>query len=88
MDKRPIVLFFNDFFGRPPDIEALACRNCCEFTADRRRFYEASAVVFHIPTYEGIGCLKKRPGQLWVAWSMESAINYPLLDDQTFMKHF
>ena len=89
MDTRPIILFFNDFFGRPPEIEPLAsCRNCCEFTADRRRFYEASAVVFHIPTFEGIGSPRKRPGQLWVAWSMESAVNYPLLDDQAFMKNF
>lgn len=81
------ILFFNDFFGRPPDTN-LSCRDCCEFTTDLRRFDEATAVVFHVPTLEGIGELKKRPGQLWVAWSMESCVNYPLLADRSFMQNF
>src|SRR5262249_39664375 len=30
----------------------------------------------------------KRPGQLWVAWSMECEHNYPRLCDPAYMRHF
>ncbi|MCP4376812.1 MAG: hypothetical protein GY794_11630 [bacterium] len=86
--RRAVILFFNDFFGRPADTEAIPCGDACEFTTDRRRFYEATAVVFHIPTLTGLGALQKRPRQLWVAWSMESCVNYPLVADRSFMRNF
>ena len=85
--RKAIILFFNDFFGRPADTD-VSCGDACEFTTDRRRFYEATAVVFHIPTLAGLGALQKRPGQLWVAWSMESCVNYPLIADRSFMRNF
>ena len=86
--KKPIILFFNDFFTRPPDTKALSCGDCCAFTTDRRRLREAAAVIFHIPSMQGIRRVKKFPGQLWVAWSMESRVNYPLLADRSFMDKF
>jgi alpha-1,3-fucosyltransferase 10 len=49
---------------------------------------QADALVFHLPDLllgapwrADMMALAKRPGQIWVAWSMESAINAPLLDD-------
>lgn len=30
----------------------------------------------------------KRPGQVWVAWSMESDVNYPLVSNQAFLRQF
>jgi hypothetical protein len=32
--------------------------------------------------------LRKRPGQLWVAWSMESEVSYPMLADRDAMARF
>ena len=88
---KPIILFFNDFFGRPPDTESLAHHDCA-FTTDRRVLRKAAAVVFHIPSLQKslrkFNKTRKRPGQLWVAWSMESEVNYPLLADDAFMRNF
>jgi len=85
--EKSTILFFNDFFGRPPETENLSCDGC-EFTTDRRKLREAAAVVFHIPSMAGIRSVKKYPGQLWVAWSMESRVSYPLLADKSFMRKF
>ena len=86
--KKSLILFFNDFFDRPADTAALSCGDRCEFTADRGRLCDAAAVIFHIPSMDGIGRVKKYPGQMWVAWSMESRVNYPLLADRSFMDKF
>lgn len=86
--NRPVILFFNDFFGHPPDTRSLAGIEGCVFTTDRSRLREASAVVFHIPSMRTLGKVRKRAGQLWVAWSMESEVNYPLLADDAFMRAF
>jgi hypothetical protein len=62
-----------------------------EFTTDRRRYLDASAVVFHIPQWARWRWWrwpKKLPGQLWVAWSMECEENYPLLRDPRFRRRF
>lgn len=85
---RPVILFYNDFFGRPPDTRSFAHIDSCTFSTDRRELSRAAAVVFHIPAMRKPKLIRKRPGQLWVAWSMESEINYPLLADQRFMRNF
>lgn len=85
---KPVILFYNDFFGRLPDLRSLARFESCVFTTDRREFSRAAAVVFHIPSMRKLGRIRKRPGQLWVAWSMESEVNYPLLADRAFMRNF
>jgi len=87
-DGRPIILFFNDFFGDPPDTESLAHIGGCTFTTDRRTIARAAAVVFHIPSLPNLSKMRKRRGQLWVAWSMESEVHYPQLADQAFMQNF
>lgn len=87
-NDRPTILFYNDFFGRPPDTKSLAHLERCNFTTDRRTLPHAAAVIFHIPAMRRLPRIRKRPDQLWVAWSMESAANYPLLADPHFMAQF
>jgi hypothetical protein len=76
-EEKQIILFFNDFFGTPIDTARLGNAGPCSFTTDRRLIGKAAAVVFHIPTLRRLGWIRKRRGQLWVAWSMESEVNYP-----------
>lgn len=86
--SKPILLFYNDFFGRSPDTQSLANVDACTFSTDRQHLSSAAAVVFHIPSMRKLGRVRKRHGQLWIAWSMESEINYPLLADKAFMRNF
>jgi len=48
-------------------------------TTDRRCFPQADAVVFHLPDLlrEMENDVEQSPGQLWVAWYLESEKNYP-----------
>ncbi len=59
-----------------------------EITTDRRRLADADAVVFHVPDLRFYHRPRKRPGQIWVAWSIESEANYPKLRDPAFMTRF
>lgn len=59
----------------------------CTVTLDRRRLAEADAVLFHIPNLRSLP-LPKKPGQIWVAMSMESDANYPIQGDPLVMSHF
>jgi len=54
----------------------------------REDFLRADVVVFHIPTTPLPLRLPRRPGQAWVAWSMESDVNYPQQRDPGFMTQF
>lgn len=89
---RPLILFFNSFFDSPPDVSGIKEEYRKKFTWDRDMLQHADAVVFHVPDLvfgtPGIDFfmkLKKGPRQLWVAWSMESAVNYPILKDPRFL---
>jgi Glycosyltransferase family 10 (fucosyltransferase) C-term/Fucosyltransferase, N-terminal len=52
------------------------------------RFEDADVVVFHIATAPDLTHLKKRPGQIWVAWSYESDRFYPRQCDPKYMRQF
>ncbi len=61
-------------------------------TSDRNLYDRASAVVFHVPSIGfdfvvGRGPIKKK-GQIWVAWSMESAAHHPILSTELVMRRF
>ncbi|TGP24021.1 MULTISPECIES: glycosyltransferase family 10 [unclassified Mesorhizobium] len=87
--KAPLILFYTRVFDKPADIAAApACAVPAEWTNDRRRLSEADAVVFHLPNSREIGDARKYPGQLWVAWSIESVVNYPCMADAAFMRNF
>src|SRR5919206_3786954 len=85
----PLILFWTRCFNKPTDIAAMPqCPVPVEWTNDRRRLAEADAVVFHLPNFREAGDARKYPGQLWVAWSMESVVNYPVMTDAAVMQHF
>jgi len=44
--------------------------------------------VFHVPSAPDLSGIPKYPGQLWVAWSRESDINYRQLSNIDYMKRF
>lgn len=60
----------------------------CEITKDNNQLEHAKAIVFHVPNLQKMVKIQKYPGQIWVAFSMESDINYPQLRDPKFMRHF
>jgi hypothetical protein len=81
---QPVVLLWNPplWAPRPGRWEE------CSITHDRARLPEARAVVFHIPTLGPVLRLPKPAGQVWVAWSMESAVMYPVLADAQYLLPF
>jgi alpha-1,3-fucosyltransferase 10 len=86
--RRPVILIYNSMFGRLPDLDDLARRGGCTVTTDRRRIAEADAVVIHLPTVRDIWAVPKFPGQLWVAWCMESRVTCPALASEAIMAAF
>lgn len=82
-----LVLFYHTMRGSelclPPDLPT-----GFEITTDRTRLGEADAVVFHVPDLRFFWLLHKKPGQLWVAWCIESEENYPRLRDPNYMSRF
>jgi alpha-1,3-fucosyltransferase 10 len=87
-EDKPLILFCNSFFDKPVDTSALSCTGAVEFTNDRGRLSRAAAVVFHVPTIHEVGTIRKYPGQVWVAWSLESVANYPELARPEFLRFF
>jgi hypothetical protein len=59
-----------------------------ELTTDLDRLPDAHVVVFHVPTTPDVTRVRKYPGQIWVAFSMESDVNYPSLSNLHFMRRF
>jgi len=86
-DDPVVILFHNRFFDDWPDVPEKA-RAGCDFTTDPSAADRADAIVFHIPTLTPASMPQRRSGQLWVAWSLESAVMAPLLDDEAFMARF
>ena len=95
--SRPIILFYNAFFGSAPNAELarLSPQDRAAFVWDRSLFADADAVVFHVPdlvfgspNLRDVASLQRPSGQIWVAWSMESAGNYPVLNSPAFMRRF
>ena len=86
--RKTVILFFNDIWGRSPDFPENGIPEMCEITMDRARLREADAVVFHLPSLGRWGRVKKFPGQLWVAWSMECDLHYPRFQTPRFLSRF
>ncbi len=95
MSNKPTILFYNTFFDDPLEISYLDEEIQSTFVFDRSYYEKADAVIFHIPDLifgtpgvDDVSKLLKPKGQIWVAWSMESAVNYPVQDDLAFMRRF
>ncbi|MBI2839374.1 MAG: alpha-1,3-fucosyltransferase [Acidobacteria bacterium] len=82
-----LILFHNTMWGSSPLGRSLAGPATRIVTSDRRHQLAADAVVFHIPTLRRLP-RHKPAGQIWVAWSLESEVNYPQLRDPSFTRHF
>lgn len=85
-----LILYYDTLWGTPPKLRA-PLPSGFEITTDRTRYGEAQLVVFHIPAWRWQPRWmfpKKLPHQYWVAWSLESAANYPRLADANFMHAF
>jgi hypothetical protein len=77
-NKQLRILIYQGLWNDPPAVDPDDCG--CEIWYDRSRWEEADALVFHIPQLKTSRFPpRKRPGQLWVAWSMESEAHYPIL---------
>jgi hypothetical protein len=81
------VLLYNDSFPVAPKTLD-GCPGRCQMLFDPALLPEADVVIFHIPSLSLPIRARKRPGQRWVAWSMESDVNYPLLANTAFMRQF
>jgi alpha-1,3-fucosyltransferase 10 len=89
--RRPLILFYNDVFGVQPWAKPKVGDIGCDVTADRARAAEADAVVLHVPSLprpRQLRHIAKHPRNLWVLWSMESSVNYPMLTDRHALRHF
>ncbi len=82
------ILFLNQPWGNSLNFVDLDLPPNFELTTNKSRYREAAAVVFHIPTLNWLYHVKKQPGQIWIAWSMECVENYPQLRNPEFMQHF
>src|SRR5215510_2835464 len=83
-----LLLFYNRMWNQRLELQGIELPAGCVITEDRRQMPAADVVVFHIPSLRWLPRWRKRPGQLWVAWSMECEQNYPCLRDPTYMRHF
>lgn len=82
-----LILFYNTMWDQPLQLPEERLPDGCIITTDLRYFKEANAVVFHIPSLRRLP--KQKPsGQIWIAWSIESEINYPQLRNSIYMRHF
>lgn len=72
-----MLVFFDHAWGRAPSLPDLSD---VEFTFDRSRFVEADVAVIHVPEWSAGRILSKRPRQIWVAWTAECELHYPLVD--------
>lgn len=74
-------------FGLPLDLPDDIPRHF-QITTDRSRDFCADVIVFHLPDLREIPYEYKPSHQLWVAWCMESDVNYPFLNDEEIMSYF
>ena len=91
--RKPAIVIYTKYFGARPPLANLPRSIRGLFTHRRAWLAHARAVVFHVPDLAlargalvDFMKLDKPRGQRWVAWSMESAVNYPLMDSPAFTR--
>jgi hypothetical protein len=83
---KPLIVYY-----KPPDWSVRRLRDCpaeCDISQDPALLRQADAVIFHIPDLTSEFRLRKPRGQIWVASSQESSVNYSVLSDPDFMARF
>ncbi len=74
-------------FGMPLEIpEGLP--NYFRITTDKSFEVPSDVIVFHLPSLSQIPYEYKPADQVWVAWCMESDVNYPFLKNKEVMGYF
>ena len=89
--KKIIVLFYNFLWGNEPIFPDSLPPEGFEFTFDHDRLQEANAVVFHLPNlFQSMDEeeINKPDGQIWIAWNLESEINYPRVESEEIRSLF
>uniref|UniRef100_A0A7S3G316 Fucosyltransferase n=1 Tax=Palpitomonas bilix TaxID=652834 RepID=A0A7S3G316_9EUKA len=78
--------FFGQDYNKPQECSWLGKKLDCVFTEDKSKLDIADGVWFHAPS-TSMGNLppRKPPGQKWIGMSMESAANYPILENKDWM---
>ena len=90
MNKKNLILFYNTMWGQPLSYPDDDIPEGFMLTTDRRFLQEAVALIFYLPSLRlNESFVKKKQGQIWVAWSMECCeAHYPQLCEPSFMKFF
>ncbi len=95
MTNPSILLYYNKSYYAQPSWSPIPRRCKCAITNDKKLLLEVKCVVFHIPSLQAADVAElyklhalKPPDQIWLAWSQESAANYPVLSDPRFMDLF
>lgn len=84
----PLIAVATTMFGKPAVIPDVARAAGVRWTHDPAFVPVADVVLVHVPDYPARRPVVKRPGQLWVAWWLESPAHYPQLEDRAFMAQF
>ena len=74
-------------FGVPLDIPKTISKHF-QIITDRAMANSADVIVFHLPNLNEIPYEYKPNDQIWVAWCIESDVNYPFLKDNEIMEYF
>ncbi len=82
-----LIAFANRFFTEWPSPPP-SPRHDLRYTHDPHELVAADAVVFHLASPGHRPEIDKRPGQLWVGWTMESRVMCPPLRDQALLSCF
>jgi hypothetical protein len=88
--REVLVLVFNGMWGQVPELDSIDLPPGSSITLDRRMYFAADAVVFHVPDLDlaVLDGLPRVPGQLWVAWYLESEVCHPRLRAARFRRRF
>ncbi len=81
------LLFLNSMWGFYPEFDPAQCPLPCQVSTDVGDLEDADVVVVHLPTAPPLE-VAKRPGQTWVAHSMESEVTVPAIRDERLMAQF
>jgi len=88
MSRHYIILVYNRMWDCVIDFSQLPVPEDFFITYDHAYLEKADAIVFHMPNMPIDRLIKKRPGQLWVFWSMECEQHYPLLQQPQVLNLF
>ncbi len=84
----PLILLWDDLWIDVDEARSAAAGSC-RISIDRSDFDRADAVVFPVPiTGHRLPTTRASPRQVWVQWSQESAVHYPLLRAPSFDERF